>query len=350
MLQPRSLLVHLAPLCLAACVLPHPSSGRSPLRAPRPDDRFDEPAPTVDEARAAAIEATSASDAFGVTPAALGPPALRLEFDPDCAGTLGTPIPLTLHVFNDGPGRARELIVLAALPPELAGPGDRAILELVRPELGPGESASLRAALTAHRAGQFSVDALASSIDGPIVGPVRAQVLVHEAGHMPLTEQDEVARIAGLEAILVSVADPAPAAPTDETATPPETIRLQVITSGDVVFVGDRTDYLIRVTNTGETPRNDLALRTSLEEGLDLLSCSGATEVTSEDTERFGLSEGREIHAAPLVSLAPGETAEWRLVARSYRPGGGRLQFTVTCEDVLVREETVTTSFREWSR
>lgn len=371
MLQPRLTLAHLAPLCLAACILPNPDRATSPLRPPRPGDRFDLPAPAAEprgESQVGIAEASSDLTPFGVeAPIPAGPPALRLEFESDLAGTVGTPLPFALLVTNDGPGAAAEVIVLAALPPELAGPDDRAVLELLRPALAPGESAALRAPLTAHRAGIFTVDALASSLNGPIVGPIRAEVVIREFV-APSAERDEIARIEALEAILDSVPRPAAVlvsaaeAPAAESPTPAarvageslaeepareraaasrDTIRLEVTGADGEVFVGDRTDYRVRVTNLGESPRQDLTLHTSLDEGLDILSGSGATDVAFE---------GGRMRAAPLAHLAPGETAEWRLVARSYRPGDGQLRFSITCAGGDVSEKVVTTSFEEWGR
>jgi uncharacterized repeat protein (TIGR01451 family) len=112
-------------------------------------------------------------------------------------------------------------------------------------------------------------------------------------------------------------------------------LRLDVVDLEDPIELGSTVTYLITVTNEGSASDNNIRIICHLEENLQYVSSSGASQATLM---------GRTLSFLPLRSVAPNETATWRIVSKAIRPGGVRFKVTLS-SDALARpvEETEAT-------
>jgi len=116
-------------------------------------------------------------------------------------------------------------------------------------------------------------------------------------------------------------------------------VRLDVVDLEDPVAVGENVTYMITASNDGSAPDHNLRVVCQLEEKIQYISSSGATEASVM---------GHTISFTQLRTLAPGTKATWRIVCRATSPGSVRFKGSMT-SDVLSRpiEETVPTYLYE---
>ncbi|MBC8379330.1 MAG: DUF11 domain-containing protein [Planctomycetes bacterium] len=116
-------------------------------------------------------------------------------------------------------------------------------------------------------------------------------------------------------------------------------ILLEVVDLSDPIEVGGNETYLITVTNQGSAPDTNIIIKTMLEDSMQFVSATGATN---------GTLSGSTVTFAPLPSLAPKAKVSWRVTVKAVKAGDVR--FTVTMDsDQLTRnvQETEATNFYE---
>ncbi|MGD8786862.1 MAG: hypothetical protein PVJ60_05520 [Phycisphaerales bacterium] len=116
-------------------------------------------------------------------------------------------------------------------------------------------------------------------------------------------------------------------------------ILMEVIDVEDPVKVGDRTTYVISITNQGSAAATNINVSCILENNVQYVSSSGATS---------GSMDGRVVKFLPLSSLAPKSKASWRVIVAAIKPGDVRFK-VITNGDQLTRpvEETESTHIYE---
>jgi uncharacterized repeat protein (TIGR01451 family) len=116
-------------------------------------------------------------------------------------------------------------------------------------------------------------------------------------------------------------------------------LALEVVDIDDPVKVGDRTTYVISVTNQGSATATNVRIACILEDNVQYVSSAGATA---------GSVEERRVNFFSLSSLAPKARAGWRVVVRAVKPGDVRFKVVMNV-DQLTRpvEETESTHLYE---
>jgi len=100
-------------------------------------------------------------------------------------------------------------------------------------------------------------------------------------------------------------------------------ILLEVIDLEDPIEVGGQVQYVIRVVNQGTAPGTHVRIRCTLPDSQEFLAGSGATDVKFEN----GI-----LTLAPLPSLEPKATAEWRISVKAVREDDARFQTELTSD------------------
>jgi uncharacterized repeat protein (TIGR01451 family) len=116
-------------------------------------------------------------------------------------------------------------------------------------------------------------------------------------------------------------------------------ILLEVVDVSDPIEVGQNETYVITVTNQGSAPDTEIVVKCRLEEGMQYVSSSGATNGSSAD----GV-----VTFQPLATLAPKASATWKVVVKANKAGDMRFTTTLNSKQ-LGREvmETEATNFYE---
>jgi uncharacterized repeat protein (TIGR01451 family) len=116
-------------------------------------------------------------------------------------------------------------------------------------------------------------------------------------------------------------------------------VSLDVTDLQDPVAVGENVTYLVTVANDGSAPDHNVRVVCQLEDKIQYVSSSGATEASVM---------GHTVSFTQLRTLAPNTKATWRIVCRATGPGGVRFKVNVT-SDILSRpvEETEATYLYE---
>jgi len=116
-------------------------------------------------------------------------------------------------------------------------------------------------------------------------------------------------------------------------------VSMEVVDVYDPVKVGDRTTYVISVTNQGSAIATNVSIACILEDNVKYISSAGATA---------GSIKGQIVRFSPLSSLAPKDKAAWRVVVGAVRPGDVRFKVILNV-DQLTRpvEETEATHLYE---
>jgi hypothetical protein len=104
-------------------------------------------------------------------------------------------------------------------------------------------------------------------------------------------------------------------------------VLLEVIDLEDPVEIGATTTYVITATNQGSLAGKNVTITCKLEDTQQHVSNSGATK---------GTVTGQTIKFAPLPSLAPKDTATWKLVIKAVKVGDVRFSVQMD-EDQLTR-------------
>jgi uncharacterized repeat protein (TIGR01451 family) len=116
-------------------------------------------------------------------------------------------------------------------------------------------------------------------------------------------------------------------------------ILVECIDVEDPDEVGTTDVYIIRVTNQGTAPGTGIRVVGEVPGQMSYESSSGATT---------GTANGRTITFAPLATLAPRATAEWRVVVMCNEPGDARFMVRVTSDQFTnpIQETESTTIYR----
>ncbi len=106
---------------------------------------------------------------------------------------------------------------------------------------------------------------------------------------------------------------------------PAGALRLSVEPLQSRIAQGGRTTIVIRVTNSGTTPQDQVQVTASVPVPLERIKF-GTLGPTGTDDPTF---EDSTIRFAPVLQLAPGETAEFRLVVSGKQTGQGSVRVQV---------------------
>jgi uncharacterized repeat protein (TIGR01451 family) len=98
-------------------------------------------------------------------------------------------------------------------------------------------------------------------------------------------------------------------------------ILLETIDMEDPIQVGGKEKFRVTVTNQGSAPDAHIVLKINLEKNFDYISSSGPTQAKAESA--------KTIEFAPLASLAPGQKANWEILAKAAEEGDHRASFSV---------------------
>ena len=112
---------------------------------------------------------------------------------------------------------------------------------------------------------------------------------------------------------------------------------LEVIDVCDPIELGSTERYIVTVTNQGSASDTNIQLTCELEDSMEFLNASGATE---------GMLDGNMIKFQPLASLAAGDKASWQICVKAQSQGDVRFKASII-SDQLQREvyETEATNF-----
>lgn len=327
-------------------------------------------------------------------------PALEIRLEAPSVAATGEDIPLELTVRNTGSGDAKDILVSSVLPAGMITENGDQRIQVPVGTLHAGEFKTVRILARANQPGEYSTSAEASMRHGASVNSGRHTLLVQEpnlemmvAGPskafigQPSRWTMKVRNSGGGTAKDVSLVHVVPAgmsfvqaseaprtngtkltwnlgevAPGEErsidmylqadragsaeisaqleggqgvTASGGSPVMLQGVSAlsleiddlTDPVLVGDSLTYHVKVVNDGSSAGSNVNISVELDEGMQLVRAQGPTT---------GESKGRSISFAPLTSLAPGETATWRVVVKSVAAGDLRLSASMT-SDLLVR-------------
>ncbi|MEM7204041.1 MAG: hypothetical protein AAF628_27515 [Planctomycetota bacterium] len=114
-------------------------------------------------------------------------------------------------------------------------------------------------------------------------------------------------------------------------------ILLEVVDVEDPIMVGDSNTYEIRVTNQGNAPGTGIAITCRLEDTMEFVSATGASD---------GTCSGLDVTFTPLATLAPRERATWRVMVKAVDEGDVRFGVRLTSDQKKRPvEETEATTF-----
>jgi len=116
-------------------------------------------------------------------------------------------------------------------------------------------------------------------------------------------------------------------------------ILLEVVDVEDPIELGSFETYVITATNQGTTAGTNISIVCTLEDNAQYYSASGPTNV---------LVKGNQVSFAPLASLAPKNTATWKVVVKAVKVGDVRFRVAMN-SDQLGRpvDETESTEMYE---
>ena len=102
-------------------------------------------------------------------------------------------------------------------------------------------------------------------------------------------------------------------------------VSMEVVDVYDPVKIGDRTTYVISVTNQGSAIATNVSIACILEDNVRYISSAGATA---------GSIKGQIVRFSPLSSLAPKDKAAWRVVVGAVRPGDVRFKVIMNVDQL----------------
>lgn len=204
---------------------------------------------------------------------------------------VGLPAEYEIVVNNTGDARVRDVVVEGRAPANMefadasAGgsvQGDHVVWRFE--QLPAGESRRVTARFRSREAGVVR-----------FVGTARG-VCVGDVSEIVTT------RLEGVPALLVEVVD-----------------------KQDPNRVGEEEVYEIQVTNQGSAPENNIIIQATIEDAQEFLSATGATATAANPG-------AKTVTFQPLPTLAPKETAVWRIVVRCVAPGDIRFAIEVSSD------------------
>ena len=216
-------------------------------------------------------------------------PSLEMMVAGPSKAFIGTPARWTLKVRNTGTGTAKDVSLNHTVPAgmtfmQASEAPNKNGTKLTWPlgNLDPGQEKSIDMYLQADRSGSAEVTA---SVGGNHAAKAN--------GASPVMMQ-------GVSALSLEIND-----------------------LSDPVLVGDSLTYHVKVYNDGSSAGSNIAVSVELDEGMQLIRAPGPTN---------GNAVGQTINFSPLDTLAPGETATWRIVVKSIAAGDLRLSASLTSD------------------
>ena len=100
-------------------------------------------------------------------------------------------------------------------------------------------------------------------------------------------------------------------------------ILLEIVDLEDPIEVGGQVTYVIRVTNQGSAAGTNVKVKCTLAASQAYVAGSGATLLTSD---------GRVLTTESIPSLAPKDSAEWRLVVRAAEADDARFSVELSSD------------------
>ncbi len=104
-------------------------------------------------------------------------------------------------------------------------------------------------------------------------------------------------------------------------------LLLEVVDTQDPNRVGQEEVYEIQVTNQGSAPENNIRVKCGIEDAERFISATGATPTKAK-------AGAKTVEFEPLASLAPKETAVWRVAVRCVAPADVRFSAEVTSDEL----------------
>ena len=100
-------------------------------------------------------------------------------------------------------------------------------------------------------------------------------------------------------------------------------ILLEMVDDPDPIELGKTTTYTITVTNQGTAIDSNIKVVCTMEDTMGYESNSGATK---------GSVDGMTVTFEPLVSLAPKEKAQWKVVVKALKEGDVRFKVAINSD------------------
>ncbi len=116
-------------------------------------------------------------------------------------------------------------------------------------------------------------------------------------------------------------------------------ILLEMIDTEDPIPIGGQETYVITITNQGSASDSNIKLVCQLPKGFTYIGSDGPTDATHV---------GREVTFAPLLELAPGQRAVYRVMAQATQPGDKRFKIKITTDQITtpVQESEATRAYQ----
>jgi uncharacterized repeat protein (TIGR01451 family) len=339
-------------------------------------------------------------------------PALTLTQSAPARVTLCDPIPMTFVVTNKGSGTAMNVKLKETLPPGLTTQDGKTRIKLSLGNLVSGQSETRTVMAKANQPGTYenqatavadgNLEAQSEKIPTVVAQPVLAidltgskkiylgqgfeytitvtnngdspaantvltdtlpaeildikpsgggvltgNVVTWELGDLAPKASQEVSMAyhpskAGIHQNTTTATATCASAVSVSTATNVDTISailLEVIDLSDPIEVGKDVTYVVTATNQGSAPATNIVIKATLEKSMEYVGNSGTTR---------GTVSGNTVSFDPLPSLAPKDTATWKVVIKAVKEGDVRFGVTMN-SDQLTRDvqETEATQFYE---
>ena len=112
-------------------------------------------------------------------------------------------------------------------------------------------------------------------------------------------------------------------------------ILLEMVDVMDPIEAGNIETYVIRVTNQGSAPDDNIRITASFDEGMEYISSTGATE---------GKGEGNSVSFGVVRTLAPKAVVEWKVKVKVSKEGTNLFKTTLTSDQITRAAEKVETT------
>ncbi len=115
-------------------------------------------------------------------------------------------------------------------------------------------------------------------------------------------------------------------------------ILLEIVDLEDPIEVGGQVNYVIKVMNQGSAPGTKVRVRCILADSQEYISGSGSTAIGVQ---------GRVLTTEVIASLAPKDSAEWRLSVRAAKEDDARFSVELTSDqfETPIRENESTRQY-----
>ena len=116
-------------------------------------------------------------------------------------------------------------------------------------------------------------------------------------------------------------------------------VLMEVVDLDDPISLGEHEEYLITITNQGSKDSRNVTIKCHLESSMRYISSSGPTMATVEKDS---------ITFAPLASLAPNESVQWRVTVKAVEVADSRFKVQLDTDQLQrpVYETEATTFYK----